>query len=301
LGWVFFNGVGGKQSQEQAIEWLLKAAQQKYSYAYHNLGRVYSGEDMSNPPKSFRPDFEKACEWFQKSADAGNGDSAFLHGKIICDGLIPWKSKADALPVLESAAKAGHYESKDLLDEIKMDLAANTKDETKVWENLALFRNARAMSRLARKYRSGYGTKSDPVRTFRYETALHLLGHSATDSILDQMHNFTGSYTKGADGKTTRIISVQEKRFTPIYQALEKALENEDTAYYKTQAKRYLKGGDMYEDIGEAAIWFHLAADAGDASAKEQAALLDAQMDELQRATALAWVGWLKLYQKRLH
>jgi len=275
------------------------AAQQKYSYAFHNLGRVYSGEDLAKPSKSFRPDYEQACEWFKKSADAGNGDSAYLYGRIICNGLIPWKSKADALPILEPAAKAGHYRARSLRNEIQVELLTNTKNEIKVLESLALSQNLEAMSQLARYYRTGYGVKTDPVRTFRYEMAMHLLENSSTESIFDQIKNITRNYTQGADGKSTRFVSARERKFAPIYQALEQALERNDTAYYQTQAKRYLDGGEMPEDLGEAAIWFHLAGDAGDASAKEQAAALDAQMDELQRATALAWVGWLKLYQRQ--
>lgn len=300
LGWAYFNGVGGQQSQELAIEWLMKAAQQQYAYAYHNLGRVYSGEGLAKPSKNFRPDYEKACEWLKKAAAAGNGDSAHLYGKIICLGLIPWKSKTDSLPILEPAAKAGHYLARSLYNEIQVEQLANTKDEFKVLESLALTQNLEAMNQLARYYRTGYGVKTDPVRTFRYEMALRLMGNSSAESIFNQINNINGSYRAGSDGKSSRIVSEREKRFKPIYQALMQALARNDTAYYQIQAKRYLDGGEMPKNICEAAIWFQLAADAGDASAKEQVALLDAQMDESQRATTLEWVGWLKLYQKLL-
>lgn len=300
MGWAYFKGLGVEQDVAKAIEWAQKAADQKYATAWYYLGLFHAGEGLTKRPPGFRPQYEKAMEYYEQAAAAGQGDAAYQLGKMIATGYPPGKKKEDALPILEKAAKQGHRRALELKEEIQMDLAANTKDETKVWEYLALFRNRDALMRLARKYRDGFGIKTDPVRTFRYEIMLHLIGNSATDSVFDQMKGITGTYNKRTDGTTTRIVGDREIKFTPIYQALEQALERDDTAYYQTQAKRYLDGGEMPKDIGEAAIWFQLAAQAGDASAKEQAAALEAQMDEMQRASVRAWVGWLKLYQKEL-
>ena len=62
---MYDNGTGVEQSYEKAVEWYLKAAEQGFAWAQHQLGYMYeSGHGVE------RSD-EKAREWYQKAAEQG--------------------------------------------------------------------------------------------------------------------------------------------------------------------------------------------------------------------------------------
>lgn len=289
LGWAYFNGIGVEQSQQIAIEWLLKPAGQKYVYAYYNLGRVYSGEDMPNVPRTFRPDYEKACEWFLKAADGKHHESAYLYGKIICDGNLPWKSKEDAIPVLERAAKAGNDHAKDLFFSIKIQLANRVPNRNEELENLMLQGSSEALGLLAAHHRS----RNDAVRAFRFEAVMQLRGITASDSVLAEINGY--SQARGNGGAL--IVSKKRQAFEPTYKAIEGAMKRNDSGYFRQLAQRYLDGKETPKDLREAVIWMRFAALLNDAAAAQEAAKLGEQLDDAQKVAAQKWVSYLRAYQ----
>jgi TPR repeat protein len=284
LGAAYFDGRGVEPNLERAVEWLLKAAEQKNTTAYYHLGRVYSGQETKKVPPGFRPDFEKAIDWFQKAAADGHVNSGYLHGKIIDEGLIPWKEKSEAIPIFEAAAKAGHHWARDRILDFKAEQAAGRKNEDELLEDLALQGGTVAFMRLADRYRGREAARIDPPQLFRYEAGGEMHGGSGISSVLAHLK---GSFPMTRPPKL-QVVQAD-------YQAIQTALRQNDAAYFRQLAQRYVDG--TVKNPTEACIWLGVAASYGHATAGQEAAKLEASLGEKQRARIQEWVRLLLMYQ----
>ncbi len=284
LGATYFDGRGVEPNLERAVEWLLKAAEQKNTTAYYHLGRVYSGEETDKVPPGFRPDFEKAIEWFQKAAADGHVNSGYLRGKIIHEGMIPWMEKSEAMPIFETAAKAGHVWAQDRVLDFKAQQAAGRKNEGELLEDLALQGGTVAFMHLADRYRGTDAARLDPPRLFRYEAGGEMYGASGISSVLAHLK-----------GRFPMTGSPKRKVVEADYRAIETALRQNDAVYFRQLAQRYVEG--TAKDPIEACIWLRVAARYGHATAAREASALEAALDEKQKARIQGWVRIILIYQ----
>ncbi len=100
------NGDGIEEDEEEAWEWVEKAAKQEYAPAQYWLGSEYCDRDM----------YDEAEEWTRKAAEQGHSDAQYLLGYIyynICDNPeegIKWYTKA---------AEQGNEDAIELLAELE--------------------------------------------------------------------------------------------------------------------------------------------------------------------------------------
>ena len=81
MNMVYEYGRGVEQSDEKAVEWYLKAAEQGFARAQNNLGVMYAngtGVEQS---------YEKAAEWVLKAADQGFEDAMVVLNRL---NLLSW-------------------------------------------------------------------------------------------------------------------------------------------------------------------------------------------------------------------
>jgi len=298
VGWMYFHGFGVERNVPLAVEWTEKGAQRNHPQGWYNLGRFFSGESLASSPKDFIPDYVKAHDYLEKAMNAGHMEATQLLGKLIWEEKIPWREKEEAKPYFELAKNAGNRAAREFLQLREMDEAAKGKNEVEVLGRFAIGGNTTALSRLAELHRDGSRVKADPIKAYRYEAALQMNGVASSESILAQITGFSRILTAGPDGKETRMVSQREKDFTPTYQALTRALKENDGGYFYTLGRRYLDGKEMPMDQVEASFWLHYAAQTGNQAARKEAAELDGKLDETQRRGVKVWIGWMTSYQE---
>ncbi|HEY1171968.1 MAG TPA: tetratricopeptide repeat protein [Verrucomicrobiae bacterium] len=297
VGWMYFHGYGVERNVILAVEWTERGALRNHPQGWYNLGRFFSGESLANPPKDFIPDYVKAHDYLEKGMNAGHMQSAQLLGKLIWEEKIPWREKEEAKPYFELAKNAGNRAAREFLQLREMDEAAKGKNEVQVLNKFAIEGNTTALSRLAELHRDGSRVKADPIKAYRYEAALQMNGVASSESILAQMTGFSRIMTAGPDGKEIRNVSQREKEFTPVYQALTKALKKNDGAHFYALARRYVDGKEMPQDLEETCFWLYLAASTGNSTAKTEVAELAGKLDESQLQKMKVWIGWMREYQ----
>ena len=80
LGVMYANGTGVAQSDEQAVEWYRKAANQGLASAQTNLGaRYFSGRGVRQDPA-------QAVLWFHKAAELADASALFNLGVLYANG-----------------------------------------------------------------------------------------------------------------------------------------------------------------------------------------------------------------------
>jgi len=82
--WAQFNlanlllyGLGVAQDRRQALDWYVKAAAQGHAKSMNMIGRFYD-EGWSGPP-----DPDTACDWYRRSAEAGDFRGQFNHATVL--------------------------------------------------------------------------------------------------------------------------------------------------------------------------------------------------------------------------
>lgn len=120
--------------KEKAMVTLRRLWEEGYSIAAHLLGKVYrDGLGVPADPK-------QAMEWFQKSAEVGNGCSAYALGKLLLSGAegVP-KDVEKAVSYLTASAESGYQYAQYALGKLYLLERAVKQDreEGLKWLNLA--------------------------------------------------------------------------------------------------------------------------------------------------------------------
>ena len=101
LGVMYREGRGVDQSDEKAVEWYNKAVEQGHAGAQNNLGVMYERG------KSVAQSDEKAVKWYRKAADQGNGDAQSNLGVMYREGRGVDQSDEKAVEWWKLAAEQG--------------------------------------------------------------------------------------------------------------------------------------------------------------------------------------------------
>jgi TPR repeat protein len=112
LGTSYAKGIGVRQNDSEALNWLQQAADRDYPDAYMALGIMYSDG------LAFAPDFRIAFNWFAKSAALNNAEAQFQLGGLYRNGLGVEKSPKQAVEWYRKAAEQGHEGAKARLKEM---------------------------------------------------------------------------------------------------------------------------------------------------------------------------------------
>lgn len=79
LGWCYGTGFGVKESSEEAIMWLKRAAEYNYVRAQYMLGILYCEGEADGDEKEIR---EEAIKWLKKAAEQGYAQAQYELGKV---------------------------------------------------------------------------------------------------------------------------------------------------------------------------------------------------------------------------
>lgn len=112
LGSSYAKGIGVRQNDTEALNWLQQAADRDYPEAYMSLGIMYS-DGMA-----FAPDYRIAFNWFSKSAALNNPEAQFQLGSMYRKGMGVEKSPKQAVEWYRKAAEQGHEGAKVRLKEM---------------------------------------------------------------------------------------------------------------------------------------------------------------------------------------
>ncbi|MBU1214386.1 MAG: sel1 repeat family protein [Gammaproteobacteria bacterium] len=112
LGTSYAKGIGVRQNDSEALNWLQQAANRDYPEAYMALGIMYS-DGMA-----FAPDYRIAFAWFSKSAALNNAEAQFQLGGLYRKGMGVEKSLNQAVEWYRKAAEQGHEGAKARLKEM---------------------------------------------------------------------------------------------------------------------------------------------------------------------------------------
>jgi hypothetical protein len=112
LGTSYSKGIGVRQNDTEALNWLQQAANRDYPDAYMALGMMYS-DGMA-----FAPDYRIAFNWFAKSAELNNSEAQFQLGGLYRKGMGVEKSPIQAVEWYRKAAEQGHEGAKARLKEM---------------------------------------------------------------------------------------------------------------------------------------------------------------------------------------
>ena len=116
LGYKYIEGKDTAQDYRKAYSWLLKAADQGYTIAQHNLGHMYT---TVNGGVSI--DYEKAIYWYTKAANQGCESSQHNLGRLYLLGEHIEQDFEEAFVWLSIASKQGHTGAQCTLGQMYLD------------------------------------------------------------------------------------------------------------------------------------------------------------------------------------
>lgn len=109
LALLYMKGLGVKQDDRKALEWLHKAARQGMLDAQYNLGVMYhEGKGAYRSEKS-------AVEWWQLAAEQGHANAQYNLGVMYAMASGVKQDANKALQLWQDAARQGHTDAIDML------------------------------------------------------------------------------------------------------------------------------------------------------------------------------------------
>ena len=110
IGEMYHNGTHPRgKSIEKAMEWYLKGAYRFSGHAMYAIGRMYHlGDGVSQS-------YERAMEWYLRAAEEDNAEAQYRLGMMYETGAYPERSIKEAIKWFERAAENGHPEAQEHL------------------------------------------------------------------------------------------------------------------------------------------------------------------------------------------
>ena len=169
-----------------ALVTLRRLWEENYTIAAHQLGKAYR-DGLGSPV-----DREAAAEWFQKSAEAGNGYSAYALGKLL---LEQGKFSQARIWLQKAATQNNQYAQYRLgkllligADDVPKDVDAairHLKDSAEQGNQLAQYT-------LGRLYLLGQEVKADHEEALRYLSQAAAQGNTYAQYFIDHQNDFNG-------------------------------------------------------------------------------------------------------------
>lgn len=138
LALLYRKGLGVKQDDRKALEWLHKAARQGMLDAQYNLGVMYyEGKGAYRSEKS-------AVEWWQLAAEHGHANAQYNLGVMYATAAGVKQDVNKALQLWQDAARQGHTDAIDMLIRAYSGELAGFKSDpaqAKYWQSAKSARN----------------------------------------------------------------------------------------------------------------------------------------------------------------
>lgn len=158
LGWMYFIGEPVEKNNQQAVQWMTKAANQDFKFSQTQLGLMYL------VAKDIPENYALAREWLLKGAARGEGDALNALGAIYVEGLGVKANGEQAITYFRQAADGGfamaqfnlgyQYYTGKLVQQ-------DYKDAAKYFKEAAQQDHVRAEYLLGVMYRDGQGVPQD--------------------------------------------------------------------------------------------------------------------------------------------
>ncbi len=165
VGWMYLEGRGGEQNDQEAFAWFLRAANQGHAAAQYHVGRMYqNGQGVTR-------DMQEAARWFQLSAEQGYVWSQNNLGVMYLEGRGVTKNAQQAAYWFEKAALQGDAAAQYNLGGMYMhgaSIPANPQEAVK-WLRLAAEQGwAAAQNDLGKMYLQGRGIAKDDQEAMKW-------------------------------------------------------------------------------------------------------------------------------------
>lgn len=287
LGVYYHQGLGVSSNTDIAIQWYLKASQQKNIASLYNLGLIYEEGTL------VKQDYKEAFKWFKKAADEGDAESRFKVGYYFSEGLGTHVDYGEANKYYRMAELQGNlFARANLANHYLKGLGVkqNYLEAYKLYKRAAERGYSYAQAMLGMCYNEGIGVEQNFSEAFKwfslaaennevsailnlgtyYEKGICVKQDLVTAFELYQKAanagNPMGLYNVGicyANGKGVFIDYV--KTFTNFERA---ANMNLDIAQYDL-AVCYEKGIGVAKNMEKAIYWYKKAATQGNQSAED--------------------------------
>lgn len=169
MGVMYQQGQGVEASDEQAVQWFTKAAENGLAVAQWTLGGLYSLANPDGPMKM--KDNEEAVKWYRKAADQGFAAAQCDLGEMYAKGFGVERSDAQAVVWYRKAAVQGSAQAQYLLGVCRSLGRGIKEDKT---DSLFWFHKASdqghgaAQAMLGYSYMKGIGTEKDKNEAYVY-------------------------------------------------------------------------------------------------------------------------------------
>jgi TPR repeat protein len=237
LGWLYENGKGVLEDDEQAIKWYQKAADQGYAKAQYDLGSMYrSSEDVRQKSelsvtwyktlyataKGVLKNDTEAVKWYRKAANQGYAEAQYGLGRMYDYGEGVRESDNQAVKWYQKAADQGY---------------------------------AKAQSHLGLMYQSGKGVRKD------YKQAVKWYQKAADQGLASAQKNVGWMYHNG------KGVREDYKQAVKWYQ---KAADQGFASAQYNVGWMYQNGKGVLKDDIQAVKWYRKAANQGHAKAQKK-------------------------------
>ena len=245
IGVKYYRGTDVTRDYSEAVKWYRLAANQGYANAQCNLGNMYSwGCGVTQ-------DYAEALKWYRLAADKGHVDA---------------KTKIRELERKLTPKDTGQQKSDKSDPKQQVSECSDPTPQGEITDTETLFE-------IGNKYFNGEGVAQDYVEAVKWYRLAAEQGYAPAQFNLGEMYEWGRGMFVDEDCyeaiKWYRLAADQGHK-----EAVEKIEELEEelarpNQYYAIGLRHY-NGEGVAQDYSEAAKWFRIAADQGDADAQNK-------------------------------
>ena len=251
LGTMYFDGRGVPQSDDEAVKLFRKAAEQGNAHAQTDLGWMY--KEGRGVPQSD----EEAAQWYQKAADQGYARAQTNLGWMFQEGHGVPQSDEYAVKWYRAAANQGQALAQSNLGAMYFDgqggVPQSDDEAVKLFRKAAEQGNARAQTDLGWMYEKGRGVPQSDEEALKWYRAAAKQGYDRAEASIGWMYEI-------GEG-----VPQSDEEAVEWYQ---KAADQGNARAQSNLGIMYFKGRGVPQSDQEAANWFKKAADQGNARAQ---------------------------------
>ena len=184
LGFMYQNGYGVEQNDEEAVRWYLKAAEQDNAEAQFNLGVMYQNGNGVEQNKN------TAVEWYKKAAEHGNVDAQFNLGVMYENGYGVEQNPNTAAEWYKKAAEhenAAAQFNLGVMYENGYGVEQNRNTAAEWYKKAAEQENAVAQCYLAYMYETGYVLSKDSSQAIKWYRRSAAQGNEVAKNNLEKL------------------------------------------------------------------------------------------------------------------
>ena len=209
LGACYKHGmVFASPDATEAVNWLIKSAQQGFSAAQYLLGNMYY---LGDQVERNIPEAEK---WVRKSAEQGNAGAEYLLGEFLLKGVVGASDPVAAVEWYKKAVKHGNVDAclaLGMLYEEEKDIPKNLVEAAKCYKKAILVVPALAVHpvaafRLGNLFYSGEEVGKDDEAAFEYWNLAAIHGMLEARRNLAIMHMSGALEVKGGTERAMQLL-----------------------------------------------------------------------------------------------